>query len=197
MPGAGNVRAWVIPARAASAIGPTPRPRLPRRPVPDAALPPASMQAWIPAFAGMTTGAAMDDRSRHDGGASRTAPACRGQVWNERSERPVATRRRPESSRRHSSESSPAWMHAYRDVGGRAASGTGGQGGRAASGTKAEASSGLDNPFPPGGHDLRCSQTCNEPDSQSPCLLAHAYPTSLPLRDNPFEKPPIRQIVSQ
>ena len=58
----------------------------------------------------------------------------------------------------------PAWMYAYRDVGGRAASGTSGRGGRAASGTSGRGilsssfrrrpeSSGLDNPFPPGGND--------------------------------------------
>ena len=47
------------------------------------------------------------------------------------------------SLRCHSGAGPPAWMHAYRDVGGRAASGTSRRGGRAASGTRAEESSGL------------------------------------------------------
>ena len=55
----------------------------------------------------------------------------------------------------HSGAGPPAWMHAYRDVGGRAASGTSRRGGRAASGTKAEESSGLYNPFPQRGNAIK------------------------------------------
>ena len=49
--------------------------------------------------------------------------------------RPPETDRPDNCPRCYSGEGSPAWMRAYRDVGGRAASGTGGRGGRAASGT--------------------------------------------------------------
>ena len=60
-------------------------------------------------------------------------PVCSGrrQVWNKRP--------------------TPAWMNTYRDVGGRAASGTSGRGGRAMSGTKAGINPGSIDSAPPKG----------------------------------------------
>ena len=81
----------------------------------------ACLNHWIPAFAGMTAGVEIRNSLGMATGLS---------GW-------LQTRCDP---RCHSSEGSPAWMHAYRDVGGRAASGTSRRGGRAVSGTKAEES---------------------------------------------------------
>ena len=70
-------------------------------------------------------------------------------------------------------EGPPAWMHAYRHVGGRAASGTGRRGGRAVSGTKAEESSSSGHPFPHK-HDHRTRHPA-KPAIYSPCPASVTY----------------------
>ena len=63
--------------------------------------------------------------------------------------------------RRHSGAGPPAWMYAYRDVGGRAASGTSGRGGRAAPAcsrqvwNEGRGIQWFNNPFPRSGNDNR------------------------------------------
>ena len=64
-------------------------------------------------------------------------------------------------------------MHAYRDVGGRAGSGTGRRGGRAVSGTKAGESSDSGHPFPHR-HDHRTRHPA-KPAIYSPCPAAMTY----------------------
>ena len=68
---------------------------------------------------------------------------------------------------RHSGEGPPAWMHAYKDVGGRAASGTAAEAVEPRLEQAAEESSGLFNPFPQRGNDNHRHDKPNAPPTKT------------------------------